>query len=819
MKRIVSLAILSVLILGAIPAAGRTESVYAKSPSHLGTVDVIVQTDGATAPVAKSLQRLGGKINYSYKNVPVLAATIPAEVLSNVYQLPGVIKVAKDRLFYLGNGNELEGKMRPTNYTVKDTSGIAVKSSDPATIESTTSSQGYGNILFSGADQIWEDTTFGKGSVVAVVDSGTVPNLCLAHAVTGAPGFPDGYNATGDGIPATDPENFWHGTHIGGVLASYCKLDFIGALDDPLYQAISTYLPWEGSTIPIYGQAPLAQIYPVKVFGTDGSGSPTSVILEGLDHLLTLKRENLLDVDVVNLSFGGPTWYDGRDILDTFLEKFREENILVVAAAGNGGPLPNSLASPATSFDSIAVGALDYAASSRALYEYQGLIGGFGPGMGLVMRPTDEIRAATISSRGPMSDGRFGPDLSAFGMWNFQFGPMNEPLWDIGTSFSAPVVAGTAALLNAYYEAENGHDTPWADLRNSLLLSADRDVIGSSWQDINTVGYGALDAVAALEVLMSGNTQLKYPVKTAKLRANILGNPMSANREEFESGAVTLNPSESYDVVFDIASSTSKVTIEVYDIFTPDNFAYAYWPNSLKVQVQSAKRSEFPLPINTYWDPYVSGSAFTIEIEDGTWEMTDIPPTYQPMEPGLVKVSLIGDYANEEQVSFNMRVIRENDTKTHPETPLAKSTFNMGDEFNLPVEIPSGIGKATFDLVWNRDWGKFPTSDIDMLVYDPDGSLISLDGATGNTPERAVITDPSPGIWTIQIAAIEVYKTDLFRLYLKTEYRNSTSDSKKMINHLVPPFDIITQHPVTDSILGTADDTAIPHIIWLPIVP
>jgi hypothetical protein len=199
--------------------------------------------------------------------------------------------------------------------------------------------------------------------------------------------------------------------------------------------------------------------------------------------------------------------------------------------------------------------------------------------------------------------------------------------------------------------------------------------------------------------------------------------------------------------------------------------------------------------------------------------MTDISPTYQPMEPGLMKVSLIGDYANEEPVSFNMRVIRENDTKIHPETPLAKSTFNMGDEFNLSVEIPSGVGKATFDLVWNRDWGKFPTSDIDMLVYDPDGSLVSLDGATGNTPERAVITDPSPGIWTIQIAAIEVYKTDLFRLYLKTEYRNSTSDSKKMINHLVPPFDIITQHPVTDSILGTADDTVTPYNIWLPIVP
>lgn len=819
MKRVVSIIILVILILGLFPALGWNNSVNAESNSSSSTVDVIIQTDGGKQAVARSIKKLGGRINYSYQNVPVLAATIPVEVLPSVYHLPGVIKVAKDRLVYLGDGSDLDGKTRPTNFTVKDTSGVIVKSIDPAIFESTTSPQGYGDFLFSGADQIWGDTTFGKGSVVAVVDSGTVPNLCLAHAVTGAPGYPDGYNATGDGIPATDPENFWHGTHVGGVLASYCILDFTGKPDDLLYRAISTYLPWDDGTVPIFGQAPLTQIYPVKVFSTDGSGSPTSVILDGLDHLLTLKRENLLDVDVVNLSFGGPTWFDGRDILDTFLEKFREENILVVAAAGNGGPLPNSLASPATSFDSIAVGALDYADPSRIVYEYLGLINDFGPGQGMVMRPTEEVRVANFSSRGPMSDGRFGPDLSTSGMWSFQSGPKNELRWDSGTSFSAPVVAGTAALLNAYYEAENDRDTPWVDLRNSLLLSANRDIVGASWQDINTVGYGALDAVAALEILISGDTQLKYPVKTAKLRTNILGNPMSADRQEFKSGAVSLNPSESYDLVFDIVSSTSKVTIEVYDITTPDNSAYAYWPNSLKVQVQSAKRSDFPLPINTYWDPYISGSEFTVEIEDGTWAMNDNPLAYQPMEPGLMKVSLIGDYANESQVSFKMRVIRENETKPVHEIPFAKSIFNMGDEFNLPVEIPLGVSKATFDLVWNRDWGKFPTSDIDMLVYDPDGNLVSLDGATGNTPERAVITDPVPGIWTIRIEAIEVYKTDLFRLNLKTEYRNSASNSKKMISHLVPPFDIITQHPVIESILGTADDTATTYIIWLPIIP
>lgn len=818
MKRASSIIILVFLISGLFTARRGANYVSARSDQGPAMVDVIIQTDGMAQEIKRSIKELGGEINYSYQNVPILAVTIPAERLSSVYQIPGIIRVAKDRLFYLGDDSEGGGIKRLTHATVKDTSGFTVKSFEPTSFESNSFQQGDSNYLFNGADHIWEETAFGKGSVVAVVDSGTVPNVCLAHAVIGSPGFPEGYNATGDGIPATDQENFWHGTHVGGVLASYCQLDFTGHTDDLLYRAIAKYFPSDDDKIPIFGQAPLAQIYPVKVFRTDGSGSPTSVIMDGLDHLLTLKREGLLDIDVVNLSFGGPTWYDGRDLLDTFLEKFREENILVVAAAGNGGPLPNSLASPATSFDSIAVGALDYPASSRAYYEYEGLKEKFSPGTGMVMRPSDEVRVANMSSRGPMSDGRFGPDLSAFGMWSLQFGPSNLT-WDAGTSFSTPVVAGTAALLNAYYEAENGHDTPWEKLRNSLLLSADLEIIGASWRDMNAVGYGALDAVAALEILKRGDTKIKYPVKTDKLRANILCNPKADDRQEFNSGFVTLNPSESYDLVFEITPSTSKVSIDVFSITTPDNSAFAFWPNILKVQVQSAKRTDFPLPINEYWDPNVKGDAFTIGIEDGIWMMNDTLINYHPMEPGLMKVSLIGDFANESEVSFNVRIIREDNSTSDHEKPIAQNTFNMGDEFKIPVEIPPDVSQATFDLIWNRDWGKFPTSDIDMLVYDPLGVLIPQDGATGNTPERAVITDPVPGVWTVQIEAVEVYKTDLFQLYLKTENRNSVSESKENINYQLPPFDIIAPQPATDSNLGTADDTAISYNIWLPIVP
>jgi hypothetical protein len=807
MKRVLSIFCLCTVLIFAPSTQGMNPPVKAMDDVIQGQADLLIQTDGNTQQIINQITKEGGTINYQYQNVPVIAATIPTKALQEVYQHPHVVRVSKDHLLSLLDGSTANSQSRDTNVSGLDGSRFTVNSIDPASLKSNNVPLGYAGFLFSGADEIWDQGQLGSSSVVAVVDTGTVPNACLRNAVIGVPGFPDGYNATGDGIPATDPLNLWHGTHIGGVIASACGLEFSDSPSDPINQASATYLPWTDNIIPILGQAPAAQIYPVKVFDTTGAGSSTSVILDALDHLLTLKSTGILDIDIVNLSFGAPTGYEGRAILDEFLEQFREQGMLVIAAAGNSGPLPNSLASPATSYDSIAVGALDDALASRTFYEYLGLKELGTAGQGLVMRPSDELRVADFSSRGPMSDGRFGPDLVAPGMWSFQFGSQGNLHWDVGTSYAAAAVSGAAALLNGYYEDENGSetDTPWLLLRNSLLLGADRSIIGKEWQDINTAGYGALDAAAALEILKSGDTHLNSPGRSEQLRANILPNPRSGDAQVFESGNVSLSPSHSYDTVFEISPTTSKVSIHVSEISTPDNSAYAYWPNSLKILVQSAKRSAFSAPIDTYWDPHLSGSEFTIEIDDGTWSLAGKPWTTQPMEPGLMKVSLIADYANESPVSFKLRITRQENRARDHLKPVEQSIVKMGDVLSIPVEIPADTGTATFDLVWNRDWQKFPTSDLDLLLYNPNQKLASSDGATWNAPERVVITGPMPGIWRVQIEASEVYKTDLFRLYVQIEPD--------------PQFDIISQQPASESSPGTGDDTTPSHIIWLPIIP
>jgi hypothetical protein len=135
-------------------------------------------------------------------------------------------------------------------------------------------------------------------------------------------------------------------------------------------------------------------------------------------------------------------------------------------------------------------------------------------------------------------------------------------------------------------------------------------------------------------------------------------------------------------------------------------------------------------------------------------------------ESGLMKFSW-PDYSNQNPVS-QVRITRLNEYER-----LGERVFNgelkAGDEVRVPVTIEPGTEQVVFDLDWNRDWRFYPTSDFDMLIYDPGNQLISIDGVTASAPERVVISDPAPGEWTVLIEAIEAYKPDNVQLYVRRQ--------------------------------------------------
>jgi hypothetical protein len=185
------------------------------------------------------------------------------------------------------------------------------------------------------------------------------------------------------------------------------------------------------------------------------------------------------------------------------------------------------------------------------------------------------------------------------------------------------------------------------------------------------------------------------------------------------------------------------------------------------LQVQSAKRGGC-WPGIWWWFGPEHGDLIRVEVTDGSWLLDGEEVNFMPMEPGLMKVTLSSIFWTESPISFKLRIVREN------YQPLLTGKIAEGELFgfqqvSVPVTIPEGVSKATFDLVFNRDWSKFPTSDIDMYIIDPDGNIASYDGASVNAPERAVIYNPMPGEWSVFIDGYELYKPDHYTLYLNTE--------------------------------------------------
>jgi len=389
------------------------------------------------------------------------------------------------------------------------------------------------------------------------------------------------------------------------------------------------------------------------------------------------------------------------------------------------------------------------------------------------MRPTNETRVVNFSSRGPLSDGRAGPDICALATWSFHSRPDNTFSWELGTSPSAATVSGGAALLNAYWEKVMGKETDPFILRHVIMGGANRNEVGAAWWDINDQGQGTLDVSTSLNLLKHGKWHFPAIKYTGPLRPIILLWPRRNRVDTFKSHTITLRASETADFVLPINSYTSRVIVDIFDIDVPDNSHYAFMPNILEINIQSAKRTAAPRPIQEFfWYPWY-GNSLTVTIDDGPWtspssELMPSPLPDQPMEPGLMKVSLAGEISNESPVSFKIRITREGFRKP-PRHPIAKGAIRMNDAFLIPVNIPEGVTTAAFDLHWNRDWSQFPTSDIDMVILGPDYNPVSLDGATLNAPERAVIDLPVPGMWLVLVYGFELYRPDIFELYLTTE--------------------------------------------------
>jgi serine protease AprX len=310
----------------------------------------------------------------------------------------------------------------------------------------------------SGNASLWKGdaTTYsGKMPAIAIVDSGVENRADFAgklRASVNLTSLPN--NSAGDGRG--------HGTFVAGIAA--------------------------GATEYLAGAAPTAPIVSLDVMDDSGTAL-TSDVIAATQWILDHKGE--YDIRVANFSLHSlrPSNFF-RDPLDLAVEKLWFNGVVVVAAAGNYGVETGASGvkyAPGNDPFVVTVGALD---------------------LGGTTKTSDDV-AAPWSAYGYTYDGFAKPELSAAGRYMVGPVPATSSLpkdkpdkvyygrWMqlSGTSFAAPVVAGTAAQILARHP----NWTP-DQVKGALMVTA-RPVPVTP----KAAGMGEVNAVRAAQIAYAPN--------------------------------------------------------------------------------------------------------------------------------------------------------------------------------------------------------------------------------------------------------------------------------------------------------------------------
>ncbi len=327
---------------------------------------------------------------------------------SNNNVIPVIISYKTDKKMKEGKISSLSNKL---NYNLPIINGCACDMSIQAILEITEDPDieyiSYDSKVFAvmdiarsvvGGDFLLNSDYTGKDVTVAIIDTGVSPHSDLIRPTNRVVGFKDFVN---------NKSRFYddngHGTHCAGILAGN------GYSSKGKYKGI----------------APEANILSIKVLDENGNGN-TSDILSTVQWII--ENKEVYKTRIVNFSLGAIAQYrERRDPLVKAANRAIDNNLIVIAAVGNSGPMRNTILSPATSRYVISVGALN---DSRTL-------------------DLSDKYIADFSSRGPTLDRIRKPDLIAPGVDIMSLSNKNLSGYSTlsGTSMSAPMVSGAAALL------------------------------------------------------------------------------------------------------------------------------------------------------------------------------------------------------------------------------------------------------------------------------------------------------------------------------------------------------------------------------------
>ncbi|CAM5235341.1 Type VII secretion-associated serine protease mycosin OS=Streptomyces alboniger OX=132473 GN=mycP PE=3 SV=1 [Streptomyces alboniger] len=293
-------------------------------------------------------------------------------------------------------------------------------------------------------DELWAQSR-GKNVQVAVIDTGVdVKNQQLTKAVEASKGanFLPPKNSKGEKIDRGNSQGttdtVGHGTRVAGIIAAR---------------------PMKGTGF--VGLAPDAKIIPIKQNNAEGDGTATSLAV-------AIKHAVAEGADVINISQDTANAVKPDSRLEDAVNYALGQKVVVVASAGNdglGGKV--QITYPASYKGVLAVAASDRNNERAAFSQSGDFVGVAAPGVDMI---------STVPGGGHCSDN--------------------------GTSFSAPYVAGVAALLKSKYPTWTAQEVV-----AQIEQTAERSIPGND----RNVGWGVVDPVKALTAVDPEN-----PVQSPK---------------------------------------------------------------------------------------------------------------------------------------------------------------------------------------------------------------------------------------------------------------------------------------------------------------
>lgn len=368
----------------------------------------------------------------------------------------------------------------------------------------------------------------GEGVILGLLDTGfrrTIPALQGRNVIAERDFIQGDNNTANEGNDRSDQDS--HGTHVFTIAGGYAPGNIIG---------------------PAYG---------AKFLLAKTEYVPTETNVEEDNYAAALEWMEAQGVHITSSSLGYSTFdpgqtsytYQQMDGKTTIVARAAnlafDRGVTTLTSAGNegssawgaafGGNTFGKITSPADAFDIISVGA---------------------------MTPTYAI--TTFSSRGPTSDGRIKPEIVAQGSSVFYGNVSGGYGSGGGTSYSAPIAAGVAALLKSAFP----HLTN-KQIRQIMLESGDKP-----WEPGNERGYGLISAKRAINYPNLSLVNGKYFVNKAFIVDSGVNESTirifyGEEGQSFLQG--TMTKKNSYAYIFEVPLSYANKKIEFYLTYQDNN--------------------------------------------------------------------------------------------------------------------------------------------------------------------------------------------------------------------------------------------------------